>query len=291
MDLGQEEPRVGQVLEDVGEDNAIEESARGQTGEGAGGDVGEDGLNSFLGRREHSVGILVNADDAALPPHGWSYVASPSGNVGFGRAHNALAHQTGEEFLLLLNPDAVPFFDCLQNLLEAADQHPEAALLEAVQAPLEHPKYYDPSTLETGWCSAACLLVRRAVFTEIGGFDPAFFLYGEDVDLSWRVWLSGWRCLYIPTARCVHVTEAQDWGKSRQLETLHQAAAGLRLRRKYFGEDSVAAYLADLRKTFPPRFVATITQEFDSTVIRERVIRRDPHVSLGGEGTYGPRRW
>lgn len=224
---------------------------------------------------------------------GWTYVASPEGNVGFGRAHNQLSQMTGSdpEFLLLLNPDAVPFSDALVALVEAARRAPDAALLEAVQVPVEHPKTYDLTTLETNWCSAACLLVRRSVFQELGGFDPGFFLYGEDVDLSWRAWLSGRRCLYIPTARCVHVTEGYDWGKNRRTELLHQSAAGLRLRRKYFGEAEVGALAAQLRTGLPPRLYAEVMTVFEGATATPVDRRSDPHISLEGGGIYGPRRW
>lgn len=52
-------------------------------------------------------------------------------------------------------------------------------------------------------CGAALALRMRAV-NEVGGLDPDFFLYYEDLDLCWRLWLAGWRCVYEPTAVVVH---------------------------------------------------------------------------------------
>ena len=55
------------------------------------------------------------------------------------------------------------------------------------QIPYEHPKAYDPVTLDTPWVSGAATLFRREAFEAVGGFDDAIFMYGEDVDLSWRL--------------------------------------------------------------------------------------------------------
>jgi hypothetical protein len=141
----------------------------------------------------------------------WTVTSSRDGNLRFGRAHNQLAKAVPPdcEYLLLLNPDAVLQYDCLGGLLAVAEANPGAGLIEAAQFPIEHPKRYDPSSLETNWYSAACALVRRRAFDELGGFDPQFFLYCEDIDLSWRAW----RCHYLPEARCLHVTEGEILGK------------------------------------------------------------------------------
>jgi hypothetical protein len=56
-------------------------------------------------------------------------------------------------------------------------------------------------------CGAATAL-RTAAVAEVGGFDPRFFLYYEDVDLSWRLWLAGWRVRYQPRAVVHHAHSA-----------------------------------------------------------------------------------
>jgi N-acetylglucosaminyl-diphospho-decaprenol L-rhamnosyltransferase len=55
------------------------------------------------------------------------------------------------------------------------------------------------------WVSGACLLVRRACFDELGGFDERYFMYLEDVDLCWRAHRAGWDVAYEPSGRVVHV--------------------------------------------------------------------------------------
>lgn len=55
------------------------------------------------------------------------------------------------------------------------------------------------------WVSGACLLARRQCYEQIGGFDEAYFMYLEDVDLCWRAWRAGWQVGYEPAARVAHV--------------------------------------------------------------------------------------
>ncbi|HET6795087.1 MAG TPA: glycosyltransferase family 2 protein [Acidimicrobiales bacterium] len=58
---------------------------------------------------------------------------------------------------------------------------------------------------EVDWVSGACFLARRRLLDELGGFDEAYFMYSEDVDLCWRAWRAGWKVAYEPAAEVVHV--------------------------------------------------------------------------------------
>jgi GT2 family glycosyltransferase len=66
----------------------------------------------------------------------------------------------------------------------------------------------DPAAYETAhaveWVSGACVLVRRSVLEQIGGFDESYFHYSEDVDLCKRIWESGREVRYVPTAAAEH---------------------------------------------------------------------------------------
>jgi len=231
--------------------------------------------------------------DRGSIPAAWEVTSSQEGNLGFGRAHNRLAELAPPacEYFLFLNPDAVPQYDCLVRLVAVAEANPDAALVEAAQFPIEHPKGYDRGTLETNWCSAACLLVRRRAFEELGGFDPAIFLYCEDVDLSWRAWLGGWRCLYVPQARCLHVTEGQDVGKDRSSEVYHSHLSQLYIRSKHFGPAAVDAYLGAMSQALSARFVERVRAGFATLPLPEGPRRQDPHMVLTAGETYGPKRW
>ncbi len=58
---------------------------------------------------------------------------------------------------------------------------------------------------DVDWVSGACFLARRQTLDEIGGFDEAYFMYLEDVDLCWRASRAGWRIRYEPVAHVTHV--------------------------------------------------------------------------------------
>src|SRR5262249_45825813 len=73
--------------------------------------------------------------------------------------------------------------------------------------------------------SGACAFCRRETLDEIGLFDEDYFIYFEDVDLSWRAWLRGWRCVYVPGAVLHHyrnVTTAHNEAHSLQARYLRE---------------------------------------------------------------------
>jgi N-acetylglucosaminyl-diphospho-decaprenol L-rhamnosyltransferase len=55
------------------------------------------------------------------------------------------------------------------------------------------------------WVSGACFMVRRSTFEQVGGFDEAYFMYAEDVDLCWRLGRDGWQVRYVPSAEVTHL--------------------------------------------------------------------------------------
>jgi len=132
---------------------------------------------------------------------------------------NRLAGQSQAEFIFILNPDTELDAGCLEKLLARADADNRVAICEARQYPREHPKAFDPETGETSWCSGAAALIRREAFDEAGGFDERlYFMYCEDVDLSWKLWLRGWKCVYVRDAAVRHFTQDLQPGKSRTME-------------------------------------------------------------------------
>ncbi|MGV0598363.1 glycosyltransferase family 2 protein, partial [Mycolicibacterium pulveris] len=62
----------------------------------------------------------------------------------------------------------------------------------------------EPSERPVGWLSGSCLLLRRAAFDEISGFDERYFMYMEDVDLGDRLGKAGWQNVYVPSAEILH---------------------------------------------------------------------------------------
>jgi GT2 family glycosyltransferase len=156
-------------------------------------------------------------------------------NVGFGRGHNANAARCTAPFLFVLNQDCILEPGVLAPLLELANGDARRiAAWELRQIPYEHPKAYDPVTQEVPWVSGAATLFRRSTFDAVGGFDPALFMYGEDVDLSWRLRAKGFRLRYVPQYAVVHRTYAAA-GEVKPLQVLGGVETNLCLRARYGG--------------------------------------------------------
>jgi GT2 family glycosyltransferase len=108
------------------------------------------------------------------------------------------------DYVALLNPDTRVHPDWLQVMVDRMESEPEIGLVEAAQVPSELDKYFDPKNGDTSWASTGGVLVRRSALERSGLFDERFFMYEDDVDLCWRLWLGGSRCCYLPEARYDH---------------------------------------------------------------------------------------
>jgi GT2 family glycosyltransferase len=155
-------------------------------------------------------------------------------NLGFAAANNLAVQKAGDcRWVALLNPDAFPEPTWLENLVKATERFPQHSFFGSTQL-----RYGACDELDgTGdvyhvsgmsWqrdfglpasknmrgfdeifspCAAAALYLREA-FLQAGGFDEAFFLQLEDVDLGFRLRLLGYRCLHVPDAIVHHMGSA-----------------------------------------------------------------------------------
>jgi SAM-dependent methyltransferase len=160
-------------------------------------------------RTERRIFILDNGDSTShfLPKNRSLARLASAGNIGFAAGHNRLmrtAFTEGAEIYVAANPDGMFHPDALTAMLQMSAANRGNCLVEAVQFPEEHPKPYDPQTFETPWASAACLAIPRAAAEIVGGFDEAFFMYCEDVDLSWRARAAGLAVKICPRALFLH---------------------------------------------------------------------------------------
>jgi GT2 family glycosyltransferase len=178
---------------------------------------------------------------AYLEREGVDHVALPD-NVGFAAAINLGASRVAAATVLVLNADTVLEPGCIGLLLDALEADPalggaqprilqledgagpgpdpaSARLYSAGQALLADGRAIEvgagepqparrPGVHEVfGVCGAACLL-RRELFTELGGYDESYFAFYEDVDLNVRGRIAGWRFAYVPEAVVWHVGNA-----------------------------------------------------------------------------------
>ncbi|WP_175820405.1 glycosyltransferase [Burkholderia sp. BCC0419] len=156
-----------------------------------------------------------------------------SKNVGFGAAHNATFELADSPFFFVLNPDARLHSNAIAQLQAAiADSPDNVGAWELRQIPYEHPKLYDPVTLRTDWVTGAAVVFRRAAFAQVAGFEPRIFMYGEDVDLSWRLRAEGWTLCYVPRAIVVHHTYSKP-GEVKPLQIVGGSVASLQLRTRF----------------------------------------------------------
>ena len=148
-------------------------------------------------------------------------------NEGFAAGCHVGARATTAPLLLFLNPDCVPEPGCLDALrAAAADQPGWGAWQAAVLLPDDTintdggvihyigigwagdcnlPLTQLPSApTEVAFPSGAALTVRRPIWWEVGGLDPSYFLYVEDLDLGLRMWLAGHPVGIAPEARVIH---------------------------------------------------------------------------------------
>lgn len=187
-------------------------------------------------------------------------------NIGFGRGHNSNLEKSQSQFILVTNIDLEFEANTLVTLLkEASNDSLDVASWECRQKPFEHPKDYNPVTGETLWSSSACVLLRVSAMRAIGGYEQMLFMYGEDVELSYRLRDSGYKLKYVPKASVWHHTY-EEAAQFKPLQFLGSTLANVLLRCRYGGKADIfqgfAMYLGLflLRPQFPGQRKALIKQ-------------------------------
>ena len=194
--------------------------------------------------RDFELILIDNAstdDSLKLAATVWPDIAiyRQSENTGFAKANNLGAALAKSKWLALLNSDAYPETAWLENLMKAADEYPQDRFFTSCQMQAHAPALLDGTGDEYhvsgfAWrrhygepvenaprvadevfsaCGAAAMYPRQA-FLDAGGFDADFFAYLEDVDLAFRLRHRGYRCLYVPDARVLHVGSASTGTQS-----------------------------------------------------------------------------
>jgi GT2 family glycosyltransferase len=163
-------------------------------------------------------------------------------NVGFGKANNQALEIAKGKLLLLINPDTIVREDTFDKLIHFFNSHPEAGMAGckvlnpdgtlqlACRRSYPTPwvsfcKAAGLSTLfpnsrifakynltylpedeinEVDAISGAFMMFRKEVYEKIGGFDPQFFMYGEDLDLCYRTQQAGFKVYYVPDTEIIH---------------------------------------------------------------------------------------
>jgi GT2 family glycosyltransferase len=161
--------------------------------------------------------------------------------LGFAANVNRGAAATSGDYVLVANPDALPEPDAVAALAAFADAHPRLGVagprmlfpdgswqssrrrfptvagtvvrrtpLRLVLRPFERQRAHyllderPTEPVQAEWMLGAFLLLRRTMLDELGGFDPGFRLYGEDIDLCYRAAKADWQRWYVPAAVVRH---------------------------------------------------------------------------------------
>ena len=182
------------------------------------------------------------------------------------RANNQAIRQSDAEYVLLLNPDTVVFENTLGGVLDFMDKHPEAGgagvrmhnrdgslapeSRRSIPTPwvsmlkmlgftrryyMSHLSWDEPGQIEA--ISGAFCLLRRKALDKVGLLDEDYFMYGEDIDLSYRLLKGGWQNWYLPYDIIHYKGESTQKSSFRYVHTFYQAM--LIFFRKHYGHLSI----------------------------------------------------
>lgn len=203
-------------------------------------------------------------------------IVDPS-NPGFGGAANRAVASTLAPFVLILNGDTRLTPGALSALAAYLESHPKAALagprlaspdgthqpscfaflgtfrLAVDKSPLGRWLAWVPPLREhylllngshdrprtVPWVLGSALAVRRTAFEQVGGFDPSFFMYGEEVDLCYRLQAAGWEVHFTPAATVVHVGGAST-APRRTAMAIQRVESARRFYRRHYSPARVA---------------------------------------------------
>ena len=190
--------------------------------------------------------------DILQPLHPEVQFVANADNVGFARANNQAIRATDSEYVLLLNPDTVVYEPTIRETLRFMDEHPQAGgagvrmlTREGTPAPESRRavptpwvamlkmlgctrRYYmsalpwdKPGRIEV--VSGAYCMLRRKALEEVGLLDEDFFMYGEDIDLSYRLLKGGWQNWYLPLDIVHYKGESTNKSSFRYVHVFYQA--------------------------------------------------------------------
>lgn len=171
----------------------------------------------------------------------WVKLLQNKRNLGYTGANNVAARAARGKYLFFLNNDTKLAENCLKKLVRRCETDDGIGVCACRQL-----SYNGEKELNTGlacdilgypnigslfYADGASLFIRRELFIRLGGFDPKHFIFREDLDFCWRVWLSGHKVAAAPEAVVYHESGGSFVGGA-QKERSYTTTIG----RRYLGE-------------------------------------------------------
>lgn len=227
-------------------------------------------------------------------------VISSSRNLGFSRANNIAIKQSVGEYVLLLNPDTIVGEHTISDVLEFMDNHKRAGAVGVMMlkdsgekamesrrgVPTPMTSFYKMSGLcarypnnrrfahyymsYLSWdrperieiISGAFCMLRREALDKVGLLDEDFFMYGEDVDLSYRLLKAGYENWYVPTKIVHYKGESTHSSSFRYVHVFYDAM--LIFMRKHYGHFSIFVSLPLQMAIYFKALLALISMQIHS---------------------------
>ena len=221
-----------------------------------------DGSVQMLREKHPSIHLVVNSD-----------------NPGFAKANNQAIRECKGDYILLLNPDTLVQEDTFKTCIDHFRHHSDcgglsvkmidgdghylkeskrgfpspatsffkiSGLIKLLPHNRKVAAYYmghldDSRVNEVDVLPGAFLMLSRQALDKVGLLDESYFMYGEDIDFSWRIRLAGFKNYYLPTTRILHYKgESTRKSSMNYVYTFYNAMAIFA--RKYFGRGGAKAY-------------------------------------------------
>ena len=160
------------------------------------------------------------------------HVIAKSQNLGFARANNIAIRKATGQYILLLNPDTIVGEDTLREVIDFMDRQTAFYKMSGLCARFPyHPRlghYYmsgmtwdEPGKIEV--ISGAFCMLRHVALDNVGLLDEDFFMYGEDIDLSYRILKGGFENWYVPTRILHYKGESTQKSSFRYVHVFYEA--------------------------------------------------------------------
>lgn len=196
-------------------------------------------------------------------------------NLGFAKANNQAIKLSNGRYILLLNSDTIVLDGALDRIVGFMEDHPDAGVagckllnsdgtlqMSVSEFPCLFSLYWTNSLLqrifpkkkvggvinkphfysriqEVDWILGAAFILSKSVIKQIGSLDEKFFMYGEEVDLCYRIKKGGWKAYFYPEAKIIHLLGMSE-------KEVNNKTIARRVRSKYYYYGKYYGYIGSI---------------------------------------------